>query len=73
MCWFPYEMDGTEITNFVWGWLKKYDMGEEPTCSDGSYGKGFHFRAKDFGNCMDGCDESNVAVIVSPEWFYYGK
>ena len=28
---------------------------------------------KDFGNCMDGCDESNVAVIVSPEWLYYGK
>lgn len=72
-CWFPYDMDETEITNFVWGWLKRYDMGSEPSCGDGSYGKGFHFRANDFGNCMDGCDEYNVAVIVSPEWFYYGK
>lgn len=70
--WFPYEMDSKEISDFVWGWLKHADYGEEPD-TDGSTGKGFHFRARDFGDLMEGCDEYAVAVIVSPEWFIYGK
>jgi hypothetical protein len=61
-----------EISNFVWGWLKRVDYGDEPD-TDGSTGKGFYFRARDFGNSMKGCDEYAVGVIVSPEWFIYGK
>ena len=70
--WFPYEMNVDEITSFVWGWLSRVDYGKEP-CTDGSTGKGFRFRAKGFGDCMEGCDEYSVGVIVSPEWFVYGK
>ena len=28
--WFPYEMTVDEISNFVWGWLKRVDYGDEP-------------------------------------------
>lgn len=70
--WFPYDMNAEEITNFVWGWLSRVDYGEAPD-TDGSTGKGFHFRSKDFGDLMEGCDEYAVGVIVSPEWFVYGK
>lgn len=70
--WLPYEMNVEEITNFIWGWLERVDYGEVPD-TDGSTGKGFHFRSKDFGDLMEGCDEYAVGVIVSPEWFVYGK
>lgn len=70
--WFPYEMDAKEISDFVWGWLKRADYGEEPD-TDGGTGKGFHFRALDFGDLMDGCNEYAVGVIVTPVWFVYGK
>ncbi len=70
--WFPYEMDSKEISNFVWGWLKRADYGDEPD-TDGGTGKGFHFVARDFGDLLDGCDEYAVGVIVTPVWFVYGK
>lgn len=70
--WFPYEMEPNEISDFVWGWLKRADYGDEPD-TDGGTGKGFHFVARDFGDLLDGCDEYAVGVIVTPVWFVYGK
>ena len=52
---------------------KPSDKHNNLCADDGSTGKGFHFRSKDFGNLMEGCDEYALGVIVSPEWFVYGK
>lgn len=71
--WFPYTMDKKEITDFVWGWLKKADIGERPYDDDGTYDRGFRFQSDVFGDCIKGCDDAYVAVVVTPQWFYYGK
>lgn len=67
--WFPYKMNAEEIADFVWGWLKRAEYGEEPD-TDGSVGKGFHFKSKMW--CLVE-NETYVCAIVTPMWFVYGK
>ena len=68
---FPYEMDSNEITNFVYGWLKRVDYGDAPD-TDGSVEKGFQFECSNFF-VDDKLDYTYVGAIVSPIWMVYDK
>jgi hypothetical protein len=65
----PYKMDLDESINFVKGWLRNADIGEEPD-HDGDNKAGWRVFTKDWGHVFG---HRYAICALQPAWAMYGK